>query len=105
MGARACAHRKIYKVKYKVFYGRARIGGADLHARQKKNNGIYQKYCKFAGNFTENFTGILPFSFFVVFLQCKISSKFLVKFPVNFVNWPKNSFKFYLVAGKKSETF
>ena len=45
MGARACAHRNIYKVKYKMFYGRARMRacarasgarGADLHARQKK---------------------------------------------------------------------
>ena len=47
MGARACAQRKIYKVKYKVFYGRAHArahrgrGGAGRGppcAAKKKNN-------------------------------------------------------------------
>ena len=44
LAARACAHRKIYKVKYKVFYGRARAhrGRGSPCAAKKKTIVFYQ---------------------------------------------------------------
>ena len=66
---------------------------------------VYKIYRKF---YLKCYWKFYHFHFWSCFLQCKIFVKFSVKYPVNIVNWRKTFLfikGFYLVSGKKLETF